>query len=966
MAQYNQGLKLGVSAIALLTAAQFASRAAMAQDGAAAPPVEQVVVTGTSIHGVAPIGSNLITVGQDDIQTVAAQDVQQLMQTIPSLSNANAITQGEIRSDYYSPSIHDLGASGSNSTLVVIDGHRAPQGDTQHSETDPNIIPVDALQRVEVLATGASSIYGSDAVAGVINFITRPEFQGVQIDGQSSFAKGYQTYSGNVLVGEEWGDGNAYLAYTHIWESPLKYKDRSYMSGNYTAEGGTNFDGYNCPSPTLQVGSNYWLGPNYTTSLNGSQANAPCNLLPSSEIAPQESRDNVMTKFNQSFGAVTLTADLIVGLRQDITVLPPGTGNVTVYGGGSGKGGQINPFFEAPAGAPTATTETARFFAAGLVPQGKTTSGSTTIASDVNANWDINDSWHAVLSNTLGKDATRVVSTGGLCSSCVNLALNGTTNAAGSLTTPSIPGTNTIVLNSPLTTANALDIWDPPGTTNKTSAAVLAGLTNSQSSNTDYNSFDQLRLVVDGTVFQLPAGPFKIAIGGEHIRWGLIQDVVSPNNTGPASTGSSFNEYHFGRTDNSAFLELSIPVISPEMHVPLARQIDVDVSGRMDYYSDVGRTSNPKFSANWEVFDGFKLFGSYSTSFVAPSLDSAGTANNPPDGHYNSGVTGVGTWGSSFNLPTAAYPGIAGVLPGCAATATSCTVGTSTVQGIEIYNGLGPALKPATGDDWNIGFDFAPDFIPGLTGNLTYWANAYKGGITSPTPSADVLSPALQSNIVVCPTSCTQAQIASRIAGTPITGALPNSAYFFIYYAQQNVINMDIQGIDFSAQYAFKTDDYGSFSLGDQFTLFTSWQEDFGGGPKFNVLNHEGLNTTFPAVDFQSRANLTWDYDNVEVNLFGNFTGGYQNWSATAANPVVNNAQGLPNGGGDIVKSNLTFDLHAAYNFTTDMFGGDQVYIDIKNLANSAPPFYNQQQGYDYFVANPIGRLWSVGLRAKF
>jgi len=48
------------------------------------------------------------------------------------------------------------------------------------------------------------------------------------------------------------------------------------------------------------------------------------------------------------------------------------------------------------------------------------------------------------------------------------------------------------------------------------------------------------------------------------------------------------------------------------------------------------------------------------------------------------------------------------------------------------------------------------------------------------------------------------------------------------------------------------------------------------------------------------------------------------------------------------------------------MFGGDQVYIDVKNLANSAPPFYNQQQGYDYFVANPIGRLWSVGLRAKF
>jgi iron complex outermembrane receptor protein len=154
--------------------------------------------------------------------------------------------------------------------------------------------------------------------------------------------------------------------------------------------------------------------------------------------------------------------------------------------------------------------------------------------------------------------------------------------------------------------------------------------------------------------------------------------------------------------------------------------------------------------------------------------------------------------------------------------------------------------------------------------------------------------------------------------------------------------------------------------VSDAFTLFTSWQENYGGGPNFNVLNHEGVNTTFPAVQLQSRANLGWEMDDLEIDLFANYTGGYRNWSSNSVAPVLTDANGLPVSGGDVVHSNLTFDAHVAYNFTSDILGGDQVYVDVKNMFSRRPPFYNQSQGYDYFVANPLGRVISLGLRTTF
>ena len=135
-----------------------------------------IIVTGTAIRGVAPIGSNLVSVGAPTIEKTAPVNLSQLVNTVPSISTAGSLAQGENAFSYYSPQIHSLAGSSSNTTLVIVDGLRLPGGGTQFNQTDPNIIPVSAIQRVEVLADGASSVYGSDAVAGVFNFITRRTF----------------------------------------------------------------------------------------------------------------------------------------------------------------------------------------------------------------------------------------------------------------------------------------------------------------------------------------------------------------------------------------------------------------------------------------------------------------------------------------------------------------------------------------------------------------------------------------------------------------------------------------------------------------------------------------------------------------------------------------------------------------------------------------------------------------------
>ena len=229
-------------------------------------------------------------------------------------------------------------------------------------------------------------------------------------------------------------------------------------------------------------------------------------------------------------------------------------------------------------------------------------------------------------------------------------------------------------------------------------------------------------------------------------------------------------------------------------------------------------------------------------------------------------------------------------------------------------------------------------------------------------PALATNAPDLYNLLTINPSA---AQVATAIAGLPQTSALPQTTYFIYNYRQRNVLNLVVSGIDADISYSRKTD-IGQFTGGVALTRELKFSQQIGTGPKFSVLNTTGFNTTFPSVKLQGRANLGWEYAGFSADAFLNFTGSYRNYSGTTVTPITRNAQGVPIGGGDKVKSYKTVDLHVAYTVPQSFLSKAQVFVDATNLFDKNPPFYNVAAGYDVFEANPIGRVVTVGIRTNF
>ncbi len=465
MTKLSQQLKLGGSTLALVAVATITP--ASAQPAGAPEAVESVTVTGTNIRGVAPVGSNLITIGPADIQATGGQTMDEVLKKMPALSDAGQVGQGIHNSTYFSPNIHQLGASSSSSTLVVLDGMRVPLGGTVHSQPDPSIVPANAIQRVDVLADGSSSIYGSDAVAGVVNLITRKSFDGLEINASGGYADNYNKWNGSLLWGYNWDGGNAMIAYQHSYASSIDNVTRQPASFDFRPLGGTNQNSFNCSPASLQPSgsASIYLPPGYTTSVTSAAANAPCNILDGNYL-PKEKRDNALAKLTQTFGNFTLSATMIYAIRNDTSFSESGSITGTAFGPGYANPGQVNPFFQNPPGV-ASNKQTVRYNLKGLLPRSLSRNGANDIYAHVSGSYNVNDDWTIDADFVAGQDASVDWTYNGFCASCAYLALNGTVNTAGNTTTPAVVGTTLVPLNLPLTPENALDVWNPAAT-NKT------------------------------------------------------------------------------------------------------------------------------------------------------------------------------------------------------------------------------------------------------------------------------------------------------------------------------------------------------------------------------------------------------------------------------------------------------------------------------------------------------------------
>ena len=202
--------------------------------------LDTIVVTGTNIRGIAPESSPVRSFSREDIQISGAATAQDFIQTLPqNFGGGSNETNGGLPGDFGSSFNFGQGSSvnlrglGSGSTLVLLNGRRLAPSSGLGDFVDISVIPATAIERVDVLTDGASSIYGADAVAGVVNFVLRDDYEGVE----TSLRYGAVTqgnldeYRANVTGGESWDTGNALVSYEFYSRTNLSAGDRRFSQG---------------------------------------------------------------------------------------------------------------------------------------------------------------------------------------------------------------------------------------------------------------------------------------------------------------------------------------------------------------------------------------------------------------------------------------------------------------------------------------------------------------------------------------------------------------------------------------------------------------------------------------------------------------------------------------------------------------------------------------------------------------
>jgi outer membrane receptor protein involved in Fe transport len=236
-----------------LLAINLGAVSATAQDASTASDIEEVVVTGSRIKNANVTSPSPITVvGGAQIQSRGVVRIEELLATLPQTVASQGT--GDFGGD--GTATVDLRGLGSERTLVVIDGRRLPYGQSNNVAADLNQIPEDLVERIEVLTGGASAVYGADAVAGVVNFIMKRDFEGVRLDGQiginqtsnksdrfeaileggnqpvpDSALDGFE-YKTSVTVGmnTEDGKGNITAYFTYRKAEEIRQSDRVYAA----------------------------------------------------------------------------------------------------------------------------------------------------------------------------------------------------------------------------------------------------------------------------------------------------------------------------------------------------------------------------------------------------------------------------------------------------------------------------------------------------------------------------------------------------------------------------------------------------------------------------------------------------------------------------------------------------------------------------------------------------------------
>lgn len=576
---------------------------------------EEIVVTGSRVRGAAPVGSSVISLGRDDIVSSGAVSTDRLIQQIPQVLDLgvseNSRAQGGGSGNITYGNTINLRGIGPYATLILVDGHRAVNNSRAF---EPSVIPTLGLERVEVVADGASAIYGSDAIAGVVNLIPRRTLDGVEAMVRGGWGADFSEHAYGVALGKVWDRGQVMVAYEHAYRSNLSGDDRDFFRSDQREFGGADYRVTRCAPGTLRAGGTTFAMPAQLTAANvGSlvpgTANR-CDDLIGQDLFPQQTYDSVNgTASFDVTDRITIFADGFYSKRQYERLPAYFSSTLTVP--------QTNAFFVRPAG-----------FA------------GTSYQIDYNF---IND---------LPRDVSIGFAENWQFTPGVRVKLFGDWQAEGLYTygrgndqSDQVRGLNAGALNAALASSNPATAFDPYGL-GRTSDATLLGISNFLTVSPTRNNFTGYEARINGSLLRLPGGSVKLAAGYER------QEILTRLGSARGAAGTPVVFREFDRQVDSAYAELLVPLFGPGNATPGFERLEINAAVRYDNYSDVGDTTNPKFGVNWSPLPGLVFRGSYGTSFRAPLISQIyGNSNNLFGQSYQNPAGGAPLTGFAFSGP---------------------------------------------------------------------------------------------------------------------------------------------------------------------------------------------------------------------------------------------------------------------------------------------------------------------------
>lgn len=813
-------------ATATATAEDGTSPAASPAAAAEERKAQVVTVTGTSIRGIAPIGSSLKKVSIEDFAASGATTATELLRSIPELGsfNATGINTGSNQANFVDqPAIHGIGVGngGGGLTLILLDGHRLPGAGINQTAPDAGSIPQSALERVEVMADGGSSIYGSDAVAGVINFVTRRRFNGAETNFKAGYGDGYRTKNFSQLFGKTWDGGSALFTYERSQNTALNGTSRSYIVNDQTPWGGQDTRSSNCSPANVSVD-----GTNYALSASGAAvagATNRCEANRRNDLYPAQHRDQVFASARQDVSeSVNLYGSFLFSGRKMATEV---AGDGVSGGGLSVTVPSSSPYYRPIAGTAPGAAHSVTYNPAFDFAQGFTNNTTTkTMSSVVGANIELGKDWNAQVELNYGLERDDVRSHG------INQAVALAAASGGTL--------------------------NPYGVGATTGPGVLAQIGNFETRYYGRQTIKQARAKLDGPMFAIPGGDVRAAVGLD-VREERFQGLTS---SGPANASPPPFTSDGKREIKSVFGEIFVPVVGAGNRMAGVHKLDLSLAARYDRYDDVGSTTNPKLGLTWSVIDGAQVRLSAGRSFHAPSLADAGTA--------------IDTRAIRFPCVPFAFIGCNNAQP------SDYTV---------ILAGGNSNLKPETAKTLNIGFDLSPALLNGFKVGATYFKIDYNDVITFPTfgPVTDTAA-AYAKYRTNRPAGTTDAQwlatIEPMLAGFRHDGAvypdvatLPTAVYDL---RRQNFANERISGVDFNVGYTFKNT-LGKFNIDLAGTRMLNFKQYIPGVAE----PFQRLDTNY-AVKSKLRGSLGYSNASLNSSLFVNHSDGYRNSRVAPAQQI--------------------------------------------------------------------------------